>query len=291
MEAFDELAFRRPASVSPPPRVRRIQPTRGIVPVDFRELWAYRVLLYLFMWRDIKTRYRQTYLSGFWAIFRPLSSMVLFSVIFGGLAGIKSGSNIPYPLFVYPGILTWTYFSSAMGGAASSLAANGGLISKAYFPRLYAPIATVTAPLVDFCLSFLILLALFGWYRRAPNWHIVFTPVVLLVGLLIALGIGLWISGIAVKYRDIGFAIPFFAQVWMYLTPVIYPVTSVPHAYRWLLALNPMAGVVDGIRWAMLGYPFPSAATTASSLGTAVVLVGVGVFIFRRSERTVVDLI
>jgi len=270
--------------------MRRIRASRGLVPVDFRELLDYRSLLYLFMWRDIKTRYRQTFLSGFWALFRPLSTMVLFSVIFGGIAGIKSGTDIPYPLFVFPGVIVWGYFTSAVMGSCLSLGANGGLLSKAYFPRLYAPIASVTAPLTDLVLSMIVLFGLFAWYQRSPSWHIVFLPIAVLFGLLIALGIGLWITGLAVKYRDIGFAIPFLVQIWMYATPVIYPVSAVPERYRWLLALNPMSAVIEGSRWALLGYPFPSAQLTATALGTALVLVGAGVYIFRRSERTVVDL-
>src|SRR5438067_5788026 len=152
----------------PAPGMRRIRPSRGLVPVDLRELWDHRSLLFLFMWRDIKTRYRQTFLSGFWAIFRPLSSMVLFSVIFGGLVGIKPGSGVPYPLFVYSGLLVWTYFASAASAGVSSLLSNGGLLGKAYFPRIYAPVAVVVAPLVDLVLALVVLFGLFAWYHRMP---------------------------------------------------------------------------------------------------------------------------
>ncbi len=291
LRAMQALSSIAPDAIrAPAPGMRRIRPSRGLVPIDFRELWDYRSLLFLFMWRDIKTRYRQTFLSGFWAIFRPLSSMVLFSVIFGGIAGIKSGSDIPYPLFVYPGVILWGYFASAVTGACLSLGSNGGLLAKAYFPRLYAPLSTVTAPLTDFVLSLVVLFGLFAWYQRFPSWHTIFLPVVVLLALLIALGIGLWVTGLAVKYRDVGFAIPFLVQMWLYATPVIYPVSAVPERYRWLLSLNPMSAVVEGCRWALLDYPFPSAQITATSLGTAFVLVGVGLYIFRRSERTVVDL-
>jgi lipopolysaccharide transport system permease protein len=279
-----------PACPSRPLPVRRIKASRGLVPIDLGELWAYRALLYLFMWRDVKTRYRQTYLSGFWAIFRPLSSMVLFSVVFGTFVGVKTGTGFPYPLFVYPGVAAWGYFASAVAGATSSLASNGHLINKAYFPRLYAPLATVTAPLIDLALSLLVLFGLFAWYHDAPSWHIVFLPVVVLVALLIALGIGLWLSGLTVRYRDVAFGVPFITQIWMYATPIIYPVTLVPGRYRWLTDLNPLTAVVDGFRWSMLGTAFPSAAATASSLVVTVVLVGTGVFAFRRTERTIVDL-
>ncbi len=261
------------------------------MPVDFGELWAYRSLLYLFTWRDIKTRYRQTFLSGFWAIFRPLSSMVLFSVIFGGLAGIKSGNGVPYPLFVYPGVLAWTYFSSAAGSGVSAVASNGGLIGKAYFPRLYAPLAVVAAPLVDFVLAFAVLLGLFGWYDRAPSWHIVVMPLFLLLTLLFALAISLWLSGASVKYRDIGFGMPFVLQIWMYLTPVIYPASLVPAQYRWLLSLNPMTAVIEGFRWSLLGSGFPSTSVLGVAIGVTVLLFVTGMFFFRRSERTFADLI
>ena len=271
--------------------VRRIGPSRGLVPIDFGELWAYRALLYLFMWRDVKTRYRQTFLSGFWAIFRPLASMVLFSVIFGGLAGIKPGNGVPYPLFVFPGVLIWTYFSSAAGSGVSSIASNGSLISKAYFPRLYAPFAVVTAPLVDFVLSFAILLGLFAWYDRAPSWHIVFMPLFLLLVILLSLSIALWLSGAAVKYRDVGFGVPFVLQIWLYLTPVIYPASLVPRHFRWLLSLNPMTGAIEGFRWSLLGNGFPQASVLAAGVGVTLVLVVTGVFFFRRSERTFADLI
>lgn len=261
------------------------------MPVDFRELWAYRALLYLFAWRDIKTRYRQTFLSGFWAIFRPLSTMVLFSVIFGGLAHIKSGSGVPYPLFVYTGLLVWTYFASAAGNGVSAIAANGGLINKAYFPRLYAPLAVVTAPLVDFVLAVVVLLGLFGWYRRAPSWHIVFAPFFLLLVVLLALSISLWLSGASVKYRDIGFGVPFVIQIWMYVTPVIYPASFVPDRFRWLLALNPMTAPIEGFRWSLLGSGFPKGGGLAVSLGMTLFLVVTGVYFFRRSERTFADLL
>ncbi len=271
--------------------VRRIHPSRGLIPVDLRELWAYRALLWLFMWRDVKTRYRQTFLSGFWAIFRPLASIVLFSVIFGSLVGIKPGNGVPYPLFVFPGVLIWTYFTSATGSGVSSVASNGSLISKAYFPRLYAPIAVVTAPLVDLVLSFAVLLGLFAWYQRAPSWQIVFLPFFLLLAVLLALSIALWLSGAAVKYRDIGFGVPFLLQIWLYATPVIYPTSLVPGHYRWLLSLNPMAGVIEGFRWSLLGSGFPSALTLGVGIAVTAVLLGTGVFVFRRSERTFADLI
>jgi lipopolysaccharide transport system permease protein len=273
------------------PRIRRIRPSRGLVPVDFHEIWTYRSLLYLFAWRDIKTRYRQTFLSGFWAIFRPLASMILFSLIFGGLVGIKSGSGVPYPLFVYGGLLPWTYFSSAAGSGVSSLLSNGGLLSKAYFPRLYAPLAVVVAPLIDLVLALVVLFGLFAWFHRAPSWHVVFLPLFILLSLLLALGISLWLSGAAVRYRDVGFGVPFVLQIWMYLTPVIYPSSLVPGRYRWLLSLNPMTAVIDGCRWSLFGHGFPRWTVLTVGLGVTFALVSSGLYFFRRTERTIVDLI
>jgi len=281
----------QPLAVPPVRTVRRIKASRGIVPVDFRELWAYRSLLYLFMWRDLKTRYRQTYLSGFWAIFRPLFSMVLYSLIFGGLAGITPGNGIPYPLFVTPGILAFAYFSSAAGGGAAAVASNSSLINKSYFPRLYAPIAVVTPPLTDLALGLLVLFGLFGYYHRAPSWHIVFLPAFVLLALLLSLGISLWLSGPAVKYRDIAFAFPFALQMWMWLTPVIYPVSKVPARFQWLLALNPMTAVVDGFRWSLVGTAFPAGRTIGIAIAVTAGLLVPGLYHFRRMERTFADLL
>lgn len=274
------------------PRVlRRIKPSRGLVPVDFGELWDYRALLYLFMWRDIKTRYRQSFLTGFWAIFKPLSSMVLFSVIFGGLAHIKPGNGVPYPIFVTPGVLAYSYFTSAVGNGVSAVASNGSLITKAYFPRLYAPVAAVTAPIIDLVLAFVVLLGLFGWYARWPSWHVVALPLFLLLAVSLSLSISLWLTGLAVKYRDITFGIPFILQIWMYLTPVIYPGTFVPSRLRWLLSLNPLTGVVEGFRWSIIGNGFPSTSALGAAVGLTFVLLVPGLYHFRRTERTFADLI
>lgn len=271
--------------------VRRIQPSRGLIPIDLRELWSYHELLYYLVWREIKARYKQTFFGVTWAILRPVVLMIVFAAIFGGLAGIDSGTDIPYPLFLYAGLLPWTYFQSSLVAGSASLLNNSALISKAYFPRLYAPLAAVTGPLVDFALALTVLLGLFAWYQRAPSWHVVFLPLFLVLALAVSLGVGLWLSGAAVRYRDIGFALPFVGQIWMYATPVVYPVSLVPEEYRWLLALNPMTAVVDGARWSLLGEPVPNLGVLAVSTGLTAVLVVLGLFHFRRTERTIVDLI
>lgn len=279
------------AAFDPRRRVRRIQPSRGLALPDAGELWRFRELLWFLVWRDVKARYRQTFLGAFWAIFRPLLSMVLFAAIFGGLAGITSGSKTPYPLFLYSGLAGWTYFSSAFTGSSSSMLNNGALIGKAYFPRLFAPLAAVVAPLVDLLLSFVVLLGIFAWYTTWPSWHIVVLPLFVLLTMLAAFGIGLWLGALSVRYRDVPFALPFVIQIWMYVSPVIYPVTLVPPRFRWLLDLNPMTAAVDGMRWSLIGQNAPSAVVLGAGVGIVVVLVGTGLLFFRRAERTLVDLI
>lgn len=271
-------------------RHRRIQASRGLIPIDFAELWRYRELLFYFLWRDFKARYKQTYLGPFWAIFRPFASIILFSVIFGGLAGIKPGSNLPYPLFAL-GLLPWTYFSSALTGSASSILNSAGLMSKVYFPRLYAPISATIAPFVDFVLTMVIMAGLFVYYQRLPSWHIVFMPVFLLLAAIAGLGIGLWFSGLMVRYRDVQYALPFSIQLAMYLTPVIYPASLIPERYRWLLALNPLTAVIEGFRWSLFGGDPPSIPILAASAAVAVAVLFCGLYFFRRTERTIVDMI
>ena len=271
--------------------MRRIQPSRGLVPIDARELWRYRALLTYFIRRDVKSRYKQTFLGPLWAILRPLASMVLFSAIFGGLAGIKPGSDIPYPLFVYPGVLVFNYFSSVLTGSAACLLNVGGLMSKVYFPRLFAPVSAVTTPIVDFVIALVIVGGLFGYFGRVPSWHAVFLPAFFLLAITAGVGVGIWLAGVAVRYRDVQYLLPYATQFLMYATPVIYPPSFVPERYRWLLDLNPMTGVVSGFRWSLLGVQPPSLWSIVSSVCFGVVATGCGLFFFRRTERTIVDMI
>ncbi len=277
---------------APPPRQhRRIQPSTGLIPIDFGEIWRYRELLYRFLWRDFKARYKQTYLGPFWAVFRPFVSIILFSVIFGHLAGISTGdSKVPYALFAL-GLLPWTYFSSVFTGSASSMLNSTGLLQKVYFPRIYAPLSAGVTPLVDLALTMLIAVTLFAYYRILPSWHIIFVPFFILLALVVGLGIGLWFTGIMVRYRDAGYALPFTLQVGMYLTPVVYPSTFIPAHYRWLLALNPMTAVIEGFRWSLLGTKAPSNATLIVSAGIGISTMIAGLYFFRRTERTIVDMI
>jgi homopolymeric O-antigen transport system permease protein len=283
-----QAAAARPAP--PVPGMRRIQPSRGFVPIDFPELWRYRELLYRLIWRDVKARYKQTFLGPIWAILRPLVSMVVMAAVFGGLAGFKSGSSVPYPLFLYGGLLVWTYFSSAITGSSSSLLNYSGMLGKAYFPRLYAPFAAVTAPLVDFALSLVIIFALFGYYGRAPSWHIVFLPLFVLVAGIAGLGVGVWLCGLSVRYRDVPFTLPFVIQLWFYATPVLYPVSRLPAPFNSLLVLNPVTAVVEGFKWSLLGINPPNFPVVVGSGLFVVVLAIAGLFFFRRTERTIVDM-
>jgi homopolymeric O-antigen transport system permease protein len=275
--------------VDSPISTRRIQPSTGFLGIDLRELWRYRELLYRMLWRDIKGRYKQTFLGPIWVILKPLVSMILMAAVFGGLAGFKSGTNTPYPLFLFAGMLIWNYFSSAFGGAAGSILSNAGLMTKVYFPRLYAPLATVVAPLVDLALAMTITFGLFGWFGTWPNWHIVFLPVFVLLALVVGMGIGIWMAGAMVRFRDIGFMLPYAVQLAMYASPVLYPVSRLPKPYSDLIALNPMTSVLDGFRWALIGAPAPNVGVLAVSAAIGIIILAGGLFNFRRVERTIVD--
>lgn len=281
-------AVQRPAAAT---AVRRLQPSHGILVVNFAELWQYRELLFTLMWRDIRARYKQTFLGPIWAILKPVISMVLLSAVFGGLAGFTSGNpDIPYPLFLYAGVVVWTYFLSALPGAAASLINNAGVLGKIYFPRLYAPIGQVTAPFVDFLIAFVVVIGLFFYFGRWPSWHIVFLPAFMLLAVLAALGFGIWLCGISVRYRDVPFVLPFILQLWFYVTPVLYPVNRIPEPYRKLIAINPMTAVIDGFRWSLLGITKPNVGVLLVSTGVVIAVLVSGLVVFRRAERTVVDM-
>jgi lipopolysaccharide transport system permease protein len=274
--------------------LRRIEASRGLIFPDLGEIWRFKELLYYLLWRDIKARYKQTFLGGLWAIFRPIIQMIMMSVIFGHLAKIKPGNGVPYPLFVFCGILLWTYFSSALSGGSSSVQSSGGLMSKAYFPRVFAPLAAVSAPLVDLALSSIVTGFLFYYYSVWPTWQIVFLPLFLLLSILIAFGVGMWVSPTAVRYRDIGFALPFVLQIWMYATPIIYPASLVHEKlpqWQWLLDLNPMTGAIEGFRWSLLGGTTPNMTSITISVVLMILLVVTGSLHYRRAERTFVDVL
>jgi lipopolysaccharide transport system permease protein len=281
-----------PAPVAAHPHgVRRIQPSRWLVPIDVGELWRFRALVRFIVLRDVKSRYRQTYLGPSWAILRPLVTMVIFSAIFGNFAGISPGANIPYPLWVMPAVLAFTYVSTALTNTSTSLVTNSNLITKIYFPRLFIPLSSALTPVVDFMLGLLVLAGVFAYYHRAPSWHIVFMPAFLALMVLVTTGVGLWLSAFTARYRDVVFGAPFLAQIWQYATPVIYPVSFIPPTYRWLLNINPLTAVVQGFRWSLLGLPFGSPITLMASLCIGLAATASGLFVFRRAERLMVDML
>ena len=270
-----------------------IRPSHGWISLGLGEVWAFRELLFLIAWRDVKVRYKQTSLGFAWAIIPPLMTMVAFSLVFGGIAKIPS-DGLPYPVFAYSGLVPWLYFSSSVGRAGTSLVANAGLISKVYFPRLVVPLAAVLTPVVDFLFSMLILAGLIGGYDIAgyhivPTWGTLALPAFVLLAMATALAVSLWLSALNVKYRDVGFGIAFLTQFWMYLSPLMYPVSLVPHQWRLLYSINPMAGVIEGFRWGLLGKASPDFGVMAvGAVAVAVLLFG-GLVYFKRTERTFVD--
>ncbi len=272
------------------PRPIVIRASRGWVPLNLREVWAYRDLLYFLIWRDVKVRYKQTVLGAAWAIIQPLFAMVIFSVFFGRLAKMPS-DGLPYPIFAFCGLLPWQLFAHALTESGNSLVANERLITKVYFPRLVIPLAAVLAGLVDFGVSFIVLLGLMAYYGIVPTVGILALPLFLGLAVGTALGVGLWLSALNVQYRDVRYTIPFLGQVWLFATPVAYPASLVPEQWRWLLGINPMAGVVEGFRWALLGSPHLPGALLAVSVLVVVVALVSGLYYFRRMERAFADIV
>ncbi|HEX9386234.1 MAG TPA: ABC transporter permease [Anaerolineales bacterium] len=267
-----------------------IQPRQGLFHLDLGSVWLYRELLYFLAWREIKVRYKQTVIGAVWAILQPLLTMVIFTVVFGNFAKIPS-DGLPYPLFAYVALLPWEYFSQAISRSGVSVVNDANLIRKIYFPRLIIPLAAVVTPLADFCLSFLILLGMMLWFHVIPTWGMMALPLFLLMALLTALSAGLWLSALNVRYRDIRYTIPFLTQLWMYASPIAYPVSLIPEKWRLLYSLNPLAGVVEGFRWALLGKESPDFSIMAvSAVVVLVVLLG-GLVYFKKMEQTFADVI
>lgn len=267
-----------------------IQPAHGWIPIDLHEVWEYRELLYFLAWRDIKIRYKQTMIGAGWAIIQPFLMMVVFSLFFGHLAKVPS-DGIPYPIFVYCALLPWQLFAHALGESSNSLVANERLITKVYFPRLVIPIAAVCGGLVDFAISFVVLLGLMTYYGVVPGVAIVTLPLFVLLAVLTALAVGLWLSALNVQYRDVRYTLGFLTQFWLFATPVAYPSSLVPASWRPLYGLNPMAGVVEGFRWALLGKaqgPGPLLAVSVTVL--ILVLIG-GALYFARMEDRFADVV
>jgi lipopolysaccharide transport system permease protein len=268
----------------------RIGPPGRWASIDFRELWEYRELLYFLIWRDVKVRYKQTALGAAWAVIQPFFMMVVFSLFFGRLAKVPS-DGIPYPVFTFCALLPWQLFANALTESSNSLVGNQNLITKVYFPRLVVPIAAVLGGLVDFVIAFVILLGMMLFYGIVPGWAIVTLPGFILLAVLTALGVGLWLSALNVQYRDVRYTITFLVQFWLFLTPVAYPSSIVPEKWRPLYGLNPMAGVVEGFRWALLGKSTPPGAMLWVSLGAVILILFGGLYYFRRMEQQFADIV
>lgn len=266
-----------------------IAPPARWIPINLKELWDHRELLYTFTWRDVKIRYKQTALGFLWAVLQPLLMMLIFTVFFGRLAKMPS-DGIPYPLFVLAALLPWTLFAEGITRSASGMIANANIMTKVYFPRLVMPLAGVLSPLVDFVFSFLILLIFMAFSGFVPTLNAVFLPLFVLLALATSLGIGLWLSALNVKYRDFQYTIPFMIQLGLFASPVVYPASLVPESYRFLYGLNPMAGVIEGFRWALLGTQVPGPLILVS-VAVVLFLLVTGAFYFRQMEQYYADVV
>ena len=268
-----------------------IRPSRGWVSLRLRELWEYRELFYFLTWRDIKVRYKQTALGAAWAIIQPFFTMVVFSLFFGKLAKVPS-DGIPYPIFAFAALVPWTFFANGLSQSSNSLVGSANLITKVYFPRLVVPVSGVLGGLPDFLLSFLVLIAMMFYYGVYPTAvSLLWLPLFLVLALVTALGVGLWFSALNVEYRDIRYTVPFLTQFWLFATPIAYPSSLLSEPWRTLYGLNPMVGVVEGFRWALLGTDTaPGPIIIVSSLASLALLIG-GAFYFRRMEKTFADVV
>jgi lipopolysaccharide transport system permease protein len=265
-----------------------IAPSSGWASPDLRELWTYRELLYFLVWRDIKVRYKQTALGASWAVIQPFFTMVVFSLFFGHLARVPS-DGVPYPIFSFAALVPWAFFAHGLTQSAGSLVASQNLIKKVYFPRLAIPIATVLAGVVDFMIAFTVLIAMMAFYGIMPGAQVFWIPALLLLALVTALGVGLWFAALNVQYRDVAYVVPFTVQLWLFATPVAYPSSMLPEPWRTVYGLNPMAGVVEGFRWTLLGTGEAPGPMLAVSTFAAVAILVTGSFYFRWMERSFAD--
>jgi lipopolysaccharide transport system permease protein len=271
-------------------QVIRIAPSKGWVALQLKELWAYRELLYFMIWRDVKVRYKQTALGAAWAIIQPVFTMIVFSLFFGRLGKIPS-DGIPYPIFCYAALVPWTFFSQGLSQASNSLVGSGNLIKKVYFPRLSLPISAVTCGLIDFALAFIVLLGMMLYYGILPTVNVIWLPLLILLTLITSLGVSLWLSALNVQFRDVRHALPFLTQLWLFATPIAYPSSLLSEPWRTLYSINPMAGVVEGFRWALLGTETAPGPMMIVSTLTALALLVSGTFYFRRLEKTFADVV
>ena len=267
-----------------------IRPSQGWVSLNLRELWEYRELLYFLTWRDIKVRYKQTILGAAWAIIQPFFTMVVFSLFFGRLAKIPS-DNIPYPIFSYAALVPWTFFANGLTNSSNSLVGGANLIKKVYFPRLIIPVSSVVSGVLDFILAFIVLLGMMLYFNIVPTQNVLWLPPLLLLAFMTALGAGLWLTAMNVQFRDIRYAVPFLVQAWMYATPVVYPSSLLDEPWRTLYGINPMVGVIEGFRWALLGTDTAPGPIIMVSTLVAVILLISGAYYFRRMEKAFADIV
>lgn len=267
-----------------------LRPSSGLLSLNIGEVWAYRELLGLLAWRDVSIRYKQSVAGIGWAIIQPLMTMLVFTVIFGRFAKLPS-DGLPYPIFAYCALLPWNYFAQSLSGSSDSLVGSANLITKVYFPRLVLPLSKVIAGLIDFSVAFLILIGMMVWYRIAPTAGILLLPVFMLVAMLGALGVGLWLTALNVKYRDVKYVVPFLVQLWLYASPVAYSTSIVPEKWRWIYGLNPMVGVIEGFRWALLGKSAPDLHMMLASFIAVCLVLGSGILYFKKMEKTFADVV
>jgi lipopolysaccharide transport system permease protein len=285
MNAVTSTALSKPAV----PVMRITPPTRWWI-LPFGELWDFRELVYFFVWRDIKIRYKQTAIGAAWAVLQPLLTMLIFSLFFGRLAHIPS-EGLPYPIFYYSALLPWMYFAAALQSATNTIVENQRVITKVYFPRLALPLASVLSGLVDFAVSFAMFVVLMIYYRIHPTAALLWFPVFILLAILTALGVGLWLSALNALYRDVRSVLPFLVQFWLFASPVAYPASLVPQKWRWLYGLNPMAGVIEGVRWSLTGHTSPPGRLIFVSTAAVLVLLASGLAYFQKVETTVADVV
>jgi lipopolysaccharide transport system permease protein len=272
-----------------------LRPSRGWGSLNLRDLWVYRELIYFLTWRDLKVRYKQTALGASWAILQPVLSMVVFTIFFGGILNVSSG-EVPYPIFSYTALLPWTMFSKALADAGRSLVMNRNMITKIYFPRLVIPLSSVLASVVDFLIAFVVLIGMMWYFKITPTATVWSLPLLLILAVITALGVGLWLSALNVLYRDVGYVIPFLTQLWFFVTPVVYSASEIPERWRLIYGLNPMTGVVEGFRWALIPADMLPAQSVpgpmlAVSITIAILIFISGLFYFRRMERTFADIV
>jgi lipopolysaccharide transport system permease protein len=270
--------------------VIRIEPSKGWVRLGLRELWTYRELVYFMIWRDVKVRYKQSVLGAAWAIIQPFFTMIVFSIFFGKLAKMPS-DGIPYPIFSYAALVPWAFFSNGLTQASNSLVGGSNLIKKVYFPRLAMPIASVLGGIVDFFLAFIMLIAMMYYFGMTPTIHVFWLPFFLILAFMTSLGTSLWFSAMYVQFRDVRHVVPFITQIWMYATPIVYPSSLLPEPWRSIYGINPMAGVVEGFRWALLGIGQAPGPIIIVSSFAAFMLMTFGAYYFRRLEKTFADVV